>query len=66
LSAAQSAIFDWLEKTVNKRDGLTRSDKPFDWKVANKYFNGSEMRELQKSIRISNGGDAIEPSIAST
>lgn len=50
---AQAVIFDWLEKTVNKKDGSITSSAPFDWKVANKYFNSAEMRDLQKSIRIS-------------
>lgn len=53
LASAQAVTFDWLDKTINKREDAPKTETPFDWSLTNKYINNREILELQKSVRIS-------------
>lgn len=50
---AQAVIFDWLDRTVNKKDRLVKIDSPHDWSLLKKYHHGSEIDKLISDLHIS-------------
>lgn len=52
LAPAQAVTFDWLDKVINSREGVTENNRPFDWSIVNKYIKSKLILEIQKTSRI--------------
>ena len=49
---AQAVIFDWLDRTVIKKEQLLKIDARRDWNLLTKYHHNSEIDKLLKSIQV--------------
>jgi dienelactone hydrolase len=49
----QAVIFDWLERTVIKKERFIKTDAPRDWSLLKKYHHNSVIDKLLQSIHVS-------------
>jgi dienelactone hydrolase len=49
---AQAVIFDWLDRTVIKKEQLSKTDARRDWNLLAKYHHNTEIDKLLQGIQV--------------